>query len=41
MDSCKIFQDLLPLHLEGLTSPETDLWLREHAEGCPACRRLL
>ena len=41
MDSCKIFQDLLPLHLEGLTSPETDQWLRAHAESCPACRRLL
>ena len=40
MDSCKIFQDLLPLYLEGLTSPETAAWMEEHRAACPACRRL-
>lgn len=35
---CHIIRDLLPSHLDGLTSPETDAEIAVHLENCPDCR---
>lgn len=35
---CHIIKDLLPSHLDGLTSPETDESIEEHLRGCENCR---
>lgn len=37
MNHCKIVEDLLPLYLEGLTSPETAEYVQTHLESCAAC----
>ena len=37
MNHCKIVEDLLPLYLDELTSPETAEYIQEHLEICPAC----
>lgn len=37
---CCIVRDLLPSYLENLTEPETAALVKEHLEGCPACREL-
>lgn len=37
MNHCKIVEDLLPLYLDGLTSPETAEYMQEHLESCTAC----
>lgn len=34
---CEIVRDLLPLYLEGLTSPGTSAAVEAHLAGCPAC----
>lgn len=35
---CFIIEDLLPLYNEGLLSPETTEWVKEHLEECEKCR---
>lgn len=37
---CCVVRDLLPAYLEGLTEEETAAQVREHLEGCGACREL-
>ena len=37
---CCAVRDLLPLYVEGLTSPETDEQLREHLAACGPCREI-
>lgn len=37
---CEIVRDLLPLYLEGLTSPETGAAVEAHLAGCPACAKV-
>ena len=34
---CEIVRDLLPLYVEGLTSPGTSAAVEQHLAGCPAC----
>lgn len=34
---CAVVRDLLPLYLEGLTSPQTGQAVEAHLESCPAC----
>ena len=34
---CAVVRDLLPLYLEGLTSPQTDQAVETHLELCPNC----
>lgn len=34
---CAVIRDLLPLHAEGLTEPETDALIKEHLESCAPC----
>lgn len=36
---CEIIWDLLPLYLEHMTSEETGMVIREHLDGCDACRQ--
>lgn len=36
---CEIVRDLLPLYLEGLTSPGTGRAVEAHLAGCPACAK--
>lgn len=36
---CPIVEDLLPLYLEGLVSPETGEMVREHLQTCPSCQK--
>lgn len=38
---CAIVRDLLPLHTEGLTEPETDTLIKEHLESCTPCTEKL
>lgn len=38
---CSVARDLLPLHADGLLSPESEALLREHLSGCTACREIL
>lgn len=38
--TCGIVRDLLPLYLDGLTSPETNAALEAHLAACPDCRAL-
>lgn len=40
MNHCKIVEDLLPLYLDGLTSPETVEYIQEHLESCAACSEI-
>jgi len=41
MIACHIVRDLLPNHIENLTSEETGRDIAEHLEGCEACRSAL
>ena len=36
--TCGIARDLLPLYLDGLTSPESAAALEAHLASCPDCR---
>lgn len=36
--NCNIIRDLLPLYEDGAVSEDTAQLVREHLEGCPACR---
>ncbi len=38
--SCNIIKDLLPLYIEGLTSEDSDEFIREHLQRCENCRQL-
>ena len=38
---CKIVQDLLPHYEEGLTSEQTNQYIKEHLEGCLECKKIL
>ncbi|MBQ7230887.1 MAG: zf-HC2 domain-containing protein [Oscillospiraceae bacterium] len=40
MNHCKIVEDLLPLYLDNLTSPETAEYIQEHLNGCSACSEI-
>lgn len=40
MDECKIVEDLLPLYIEELVSPETGSFVQEHLNGCENCREM-
>lgn len=37
---CHIIRDLLPSHVDGLTSRETDENIEEHLRDCPDCREM-
>ena len=41
MNECKIVQDLLPLYVEDLVSPETKVFVDQHCEGCESCGKLM
>ena len=38
---CAVVRDLLPLHAEGMTEPETRRLMEEHLRECPDCRERL
>ena len=38
---CEIIRDLMPLHLDGLTSEESDQAIKEHLNGCEPCKEIL
>lgn len=40
MNVCKIVEDLLPLYVEELTSPETSEFVREHLAVCESCSQI-
>lgn len=40
-NECSVVSDLLPLYAEGLTSPETADFVREHISSCASCREAL
>ena len=35
---CPIIRDLLPMHIDGLTEPETSAFVERYLAGCAACR---
>lgn len=37
---CCIVKDLLPGYIDGLTSEETNMEIKEHLENCAACRTI-
>ncbi len=37
--NCEVIEDLLPLYVEGLTSPSSCQLVEEHLDGCEACRQ--
>lgn len=39
--SCKIIQDLLPLYLDGVCSPESKELVETHLADCPDCQRVM
>ena len=41
MNECKIVEDLIPLYTENLTSEEGAVFVKDHAEKCEHCRKLL
>lgn len=41
MEQCEIIRDLLPVYVDGLTSPETTRLVETHLAQCEACRALL
>lgn len=41
IDMCRLTEDLLPLYLDDLLSPETRRSVEEHAATCPACADLI
>lgn len=40
MNECRIVEDLLPLHAEGLVSEETGVFVNNHLANCPDCQKL-
>ena len=38
---CKVVQDLLPNHIEKLTSEETNKYIEEHLKTCEECKNVL
>lgn len=40
MKECAIVEDLLPLYIEDLVSPETGAFVRAHLEHCDSCREV-
>jgi predicted anti-sigma-YlaC factor YlaD len=38
--TCAIIQDLLPLYIDQICSPETKAAVEEHLKTCPECRRI-
>ena len=38
---CPIVQDLLPLYVDDVVSPETREWIQRHLQTCPDCQRSL
>ena len=36
--NCRIADDLLPLYVDGVCSPDSRALLEEHLRTCPACR---
>ena len=39
--NCRIADDLLPLYVDGVCSPDSRALLEEHLRTCPACREKL
>ncbi len=39
MSNCNIVRDLLPLYLDGETSPESSEMVKSHLEECDECRK--
>lgn len=39
--ACPIVQDLLPLYVDNVVSPETGEWIQQHLKTCPDCQRCL
>ena len=39
--NCRIADDLLPLYVDGVCSPDSCALLEEHLRTCPACREKL
>ncbi|WP_368294374.1 anti-sigma factor [Dehalobacter sp. TBBPA1] len=37
---CEIIKDLLPSYIDGLTSPESNLEIKEHLNHCPQCKEI-
>jgi len=37
---CEIIKDLLPSHIDGLTSSESNLEIEEHLNNCPQCKEI-
>lgn len=37
MDHCKLVEDLLPSYCDGMTSEQTNAFIREHLSHCPRC----
>lgn len=38
--TCEIVRDLMPSLAEGLLSPKTEIWIKEHLEECPECKAI-
>ena len=38
--SCNIVQDLLPMYVDGLLTPESQSEVKKHLEECETCREL-
>lgn len=38
--NCNIIRDLLPIYIDGLTSEETAIEIKEHLHGCVECTKL-
>ena len=36
--TCKVIQDLLPLYVDGVCSPDTAALVEEHLKDCEACQ---
>ena len=36
---CNLVQDLMPLYVDGVVSPETNSAVKTHLQTCPACRK--
>lgn len=38
---CNVVRDLIPLYIDGCCSEESAILVKEHIEGCDACKKLL
>ena len=36
--TCKVIQDLLPLYVDGVCSPDTAALVEEHLKDCASCQ---